>query len=157
MPPSYCRTVRSFPDGERNCYTLKPLNGRDNSYLIRAHFMYGNYDGQNRAPVFNVYVGVSFWGKVMPVSPFMEFVLEIIHKPSTDFIYICLVDIGQGTPFISALFLRPLNNSTYVSDLGSLRTLTRLSTDRVASVSQTAQIPRYVFLDLTGSVTLENF
>uniref|UniRef100_A0A7C9E410 non-specific serine/threonine protein kinase n=1 Tax=Opuntia streptacantha TaxID=393608 RepID=A0A7C9E410_OPUST len=143
MPPSYCRTVRRFPDGERNCYTLKPLNGRDNSYLIRAHFMYGNYDGQNRAPVFNVYVGVSFWGKVMPVSPFMEFVLEIIHKPSTDFIYICLVDIGQGTPFISALLLRPLNNSTYVSDLGSLRTIMRLSTDRVASVSQTAQIPSY--------------
>ncbi|KAJ8421345.1 hypothetical protein Cgig2_010434 [Carnegiea gigantea] len=143
MPPAYCTTVRSFPDGERNCYTLKPLNGRDNSYLIRAHFMYGNYDGQNRVPVFNVYIGVSFWDRVMGRDPLREFVLEIIYKPTTDFIYVCLVNIGQGTPFISALFLRPLNNSTYVSDLGLLRTATRFNPGAVASLSPTTQMPSY--------------
>ena len=39
--------------------------------------------------------------------------VEIIHVPTTDDIYVCLVNIGSGTPIISTLELRPLNNSIY--------------------------------------------
>ncbi|KAE9445039.1 hypothetical protein C3L33_23063, partial [Rhododendron williamsianum] len=37
----------------------------------------------------------------------------------------CLVDIGHGTPFISALELRQLNNSMYQTQSGSLKRITR--------------------------------
>ncbi|KAK2654542.1 hypothetical protein Ddye_014398 [Dipteronia dyeriana] len=46
-------TVRSFPEGRKNCYTLKPALGRI-KFLIRAGFMYGNYDGQNKLPSFDL-------------------------------------------------------------------------------------------------------
>ena len=36
------RTLRSFPEGDRNCYTLKPQQGKNNNYLIRAIFSYQN-------------------------------------------------------------------------------------------------------------------
>lgn len=36
-------TARSFPVGGRNCYTLKPVV-TNRKYLLRATFMYGNYD-----------------------------------------------------------------------------------------------------------------
>ncbi|KAI5021041.1 hypothetical protein ZWY2020_054451 [Hordeum vulgare] len=56
--------LRSFPDGERNCYTLQPLVS-GHKYLIRATFLYGNYDGLNRRPAtFDLYIGVNFWTAV---------------------------------------------------------------------------------------------
>ncbi|KAK0595669.1 hypothetical protein LWI29_008876 [Acer saccharum] len=41
------KNLRSFPQGTRNCYTLKLKleQGTKNNYLIRAVFVYGNYDG----------------------------------------------------------------------------------------------------------------
>ena len=55
-------TLRSFPEGERNCYTLKPKQDKQNQkqkYMIRAIFSYGNYDLKNQAPTFDVYLGVN--------------------------------------------------------------------------------------------------
>ncbi|RVW51964.1 putative leucine-rich repeat receptor-like protein kinase [Vitis vinifera] len=48
--------VRSFPEGARNCYTLRPEQEKDNKYLIRALFMYGNYDSKNQFPEFKLYL-----------------------------------------------------------------------------------------------------
>ncbi|GKA01417.1 leucine-rich repeat transmembrane protein kinase protein, partial [Tanacetum coccineum] len=42
--PSYLTTLRSFPENERNCYTLSPRQGKNNRYLMRARFLHGNYD-----------------------------------------------------------------------------------------------------------------
>ncbi|CAA6672835.1 unnamed protein product [Spirodela intermedia] len=77
----YYANVRSFPDGTRNCYTLRPLV-RGAKYRVNAEFLYGNYDGLGRPPTFDLYLGVNLW--------------------------VCLVNTGNGTPFISALKLRPL-------------------------------------------------
>ncbi|KAK7823933.1 putative lrr receptor-like serine/threonine-protein kinase [Quercus suber] len=44
----YAKNLRSFPQGTRNCYTLRPEQGKNNNYLIRAVFAYGNYDGENQ-------------------------------------------------------------------------------------------------------------
>ncbi|GAB4842327.1 hypothetical protein Ancab_012297 [Ancistrocladus abbreviatus] len=120
MVPDLYRTVRSFPDGRRNCYTLGPLQG--SNYLIGARFMYGNYDGVNSIPKFNVYIGVNFWMQVELSAADFRLFPELIYAPptTTDYIYVCLVNIDQGTPFISALELRPLNNSVYKSQSGSL-------------------------------------
>ncbi|KAJ8638558.1 hypothetical protein MRB53_012825 [Persea americana] len=67
--------VRSFPSGSRNCYNLSEIT-KGTKYLLRVHLWYGNYDGRNSTPKFDIYIGL-------------------------------------GIPFISALELRPLNNSMY--------------------------------------------
>ncbi|CAF2099535.1 unnamed protein product [Brassica napus] len=62
--------LRYFPDGIRNCYTLNVTQG--SKYLIRALFVYGNYDGLNEYPSFDLYLGpnlletidLSLWGQV---------------------------------------------------------------------------------------------
>ena len=59
----YAQNLRSFPQGTRNCYTLRPEQGKNNNYLIRATFVYGNYDGKNQEPVFDLYLGVNEWEK----------------------------------------------------------------------------------------------
>ncbi|XXG57227.1 hypothetical protein AAC387_Pa03g4439 [Persea americana] len=59
LPRQY-QNMRFFPDGNRSCYTLTPVT-KSNRYLLRASFMYGNYDGLNNPPKFDVYVGVNRW------------------------------------------------------------------------------------------------
>ncbi|KAK7831734.1 putative lrr receptor-like serine/threonine-protein kinase [Quercus suber] len=46
--PQSQKNLRSFPQGTRNCYTLRPEQGKNNNYLIRARFVYGNYDVKTR-------------------------------------------------------------------------------------------------------------
>lgn len=104
-------TMRCFPEGERNCYTLKPKQGKNNRYLIRAFFLYGNYDGKNQPPYFELHIGVNLWEKIHLFGP--PYMTEIIYTPSTDIINVCIVTNGSTIPCISTLELRPLNNSIY--------------------------------------------
>jgi hypothetical protein len=105
-------SVRSFPDGARNCYTLRPLVA-GLKHLLRAEFMYGNYDGLGRPPAFDLYVGVNFWTAVNVSSPDAETAAEAVVVVPGDSLQVCLVNTGSGTPFISALELRPLKSSLY--------------------------------------------
>ncbi|KAK4267820.1 hypothetical protein QN277_024553 [Acacia crassicarpa] len=114
-------TVRSFPEGQRNCYTLKPKQEKQNQknkYLMRAIFAYGNYDSKNQPPEFDLYLGVNFWTTVLisrNASSYQIYPYEIImeHDGTKEMVQVCLVNKGQGTPFINTLELRPLNNSLY--------------------------------------------
>lgn len=117
--------VRSFSNGTRNCYNVS-IN-RGTKYLIRASFLYGNYDGLNRLPKFNLYVGQSLWDSVEFNEINIDVEKEIIHIPLTDNIYICLINTNQGTPFISALEFRPLPNTTYTTTVGSLSLISRVN------------------------------
>ncbi|MBA0838897.1 hypothetical protein Goarm_004681 [Gossypium armourianum] len=83
--------LRSFPDGNKNCYTLTPAAAKGSLYLLRASFF-------NASDVITT---------------------EIIGASVSDTISVCLVNKGLGIPFISALELRPLNNSIYGTELGS--------------------------------------
>lgn len=113
VPSRRYYSVRSFPDGARNCYTLRSL-AAGLKYLIRAAFLYGNYDGLDRLPIFfDLYVGVNFWGMVNVSSPDVVVVLEAIVVVPDDFVQVCMVNTGSGVPFISVLDLRPLKNSLY--------------------------------------------
>ena len=105
--------VRSFPKGTRNCYTLKPTQGKGTRYLIRTRFMYGNYDNKDQAPTFDLYLGVGFWDTVSIKNSWTTIDKEIIHVPSSDNIHVCLVNTNRGIPFISVLELRPLRNDVY--------------------------------------------
>ncbi|XXG57264.1 hypothetical protein AAC387_Pa03g4469 [Persea americana] len=126
------RTVRSFPNGNRNCYNLGSVVNKGNKYLIRAYFLYGDYDGKNNTPTFDLYIGVNFWNTMSFDDATVEIDTEIITIASMNFISVCLVNTGYGTPFISALELRPLNSSMYgvVNESHSLYLLNRLDIGR---------------------------
>ncbi|KAH9665557.1 LRR receptor-like serine/threonine-protein kinase IOS1 [Citrus sinensis] len=111
--------LRSFPEGIRNCYTLRPANG-DVKFLIRASFMYGNYDGQDMPPSFDLMLGADVWDSVQLQDSDGIITKEIIHMPNKGYIHVCLVHTYSGTPFISALELRPITNSIYATQSGSL-------------------------------------
>ncbi|KAG4978904.1 hypothetical protein JHK86_038378 [Glycine max] len=110
--------VRSFPEGKRNCYKINITRG--STYLIRTNFLYGNYDGLNKAPQFDIHLGANRWYTVTISNASTPQANEIIYVPSLDYLQICLVDTDHGTPFISAIELRTLKNYTYVTQFGSL-------------------------------------
>ncbi|KAK0598219.1 hypothetical protein LWI29_032649 [Acer saccharum] len=99
--PQKLKNLRSFPQGTRNCYTLKLEQGTNNNYLIRAVFAYGNYDNKKQKPVFDLYIGVNKWATVD--SEFIS--CEIINVFSNESIDVCLINTGHGVPYISVLEL----------------------------------------------------
>lgn len=128
-------SVRSFPDGIRNCYTIAVSNGT--KYLIRAAFMYGNYDSRNEIPEFDLHLGPNKWDTVTLESSLQVVSKEIIYYVLTDTLQVCLVNTGNGSPFISVLELRPLPNSSYVTRSESLQLYQRL--DFGSSTNQTVR------------------
>ncbi|XLQ98792.1 probable LRR receptor-like serine/threonine-protein kinase At1g05700 [Arachis ipaensis] len=109
----YFTYLRSFPNGTRNCYRINVTSAT--RYLIRTSFLYGNYDGLNKLPQFDIYLGVHFWDTVKFTNSSLSKNYEIIHTPSLDYIHICMVNKGTGTPFISVIEMRILNNATYTT------------------------------------------
>lgn len=112
--------LRYFPEGVRHCYNLSVKQGIN--YLIRAGFAYGNYDGLNIFPRFDIYLGPNLWRSV-----YVEYEqnFDIIHMAKSSTLQICLVKTGTTTPFISTLELRPLRNDSYSTQSGSLRLVLR--------------------------------
>ncbi|CAH2036432.1 unnamed protein product [Thlaspi arvense] len=122
LEPDYSKpilTLRYFPDGVRNCYTLNVT--RDTNYLIKASFVYGNYDGLNVDPNFDLYLGPNLW-TTMNANDTIE---EIIHVTKSDSLQVCLVKTGISIPFINVLTLRPMKKTMYVTQSGSLKFLFR--------------------------------
>ncbi|XP_048546425.1 putative leucine-rich repeat receptor-like protein kinase At2g19210 [Triticum urartu] len=106
-------TVRSFPIGVRNCYTINPVGSAGPNYLIRAFFMYGNYDGLDSPPIFDIYLGVNYWKTVNITAADMPLIVEVIAYVYGGTVQVCLVNTGSGTPFITSLALRPLKTTLY--------------------------------------------
>ncbi|XBJ26826.1 hypothetical protein VPH35_004178 [Triticum aestivum] len=88
------------------------LNVRS-KYLLRSTFMYGNYDGLGRLPVFDLHLGVNFWRTVNVTTADKPQLAEIIAVVPDESVQVCLVDTGSGTPFISALDLMPVRDTLY--------------------------------------------
>ncbi|CAH8311645.1 unnamed protein product [Eruca vesicaria subsp. sativa] len=114
--------LRSFPQGIRNCYTLNLTIGDE--YLIRTNFLHGGYD-DNPTTQFELYLGPNLWTTVSTTNETQASIFEMIHVLKTDRLQICLVKTGDSTPFISALELRKLKNTTYLSRQGSLQLFIR--------------------------------
>ncbi|KAK4269288.1 hypothetical protein QN277_022468 [Acacia crassicarpa] len=112
--------VRSFPEGTRNCYTLVAPQASSNKYLVRAMFMYGNYDGENSLPKFDIYLGANWWDSVMFQNESEIVSKEIIYVASSDYAHVCLFNTNSGTPFISVLELRVLDSDAYLFNTLSL-------------------------------------
>ena len=101
--PQSQKNLGSFPQGTRNCYTLRPEQAKNNNYLIRARFVYGNYDGENQKPIFDLHLGVNERTTVdLTNSGAYGYYYDIIHVPLMDYIDVCLINTGRGVRFISA-------------------------------------------------------
>ncbi|RRT41399.1 hypothetical protein B296_00041401 [Ensete ventricosum] len=115
-PEKQLQTLRSFPNGSRNCYELTVTP--EQKYLVRASFMYGSYDGLNGASpsnplLFDLHLGVNVWTTVNITKASDVHRAEAIFVASAASASVCLVKTGSATPFISALELRPLKNAIY--------------------------------------------
>ncbi|XP_020264928.1 probable LRR receptor-like serine/threonine-protein kinase At1g05700 isoform X2 [Asparagus officinalis] len=114
--PAQLLSLRSFPSGSRNCYTLSVSSGV--KYLLRASFLYGNYDGLNNAEpdnpmLFDLVLGVNLWKTINISDASIIYTAEALTVAEFDLISVCLVDTNSGTPFISLLELRALKTSLY--------------------------------------------
>ncbi|KAJ4797336.1 hypothetical protein LUZ62_048582 [Rhynchospora pubera] len=80
--------------------------------------MYGNYDGLNSAqpnnPLqFDLYVDANYWMTLDIIDESSIDQPEVLTVALANFLSVCLVNTGSGTPFISLLELRTLNSSMY--------------------------------------------
>ncbi|WOL14609.1 hypothetical protein Cni_G23389 [Canna indica] len=117
------KTLRSFPQGRRNCYAL-PVQ-KNQRYLIRASFLHGNYDGRSNIsdtnPIrFDLYLGVNLWESLNISSASTAYNHEAIAVASDQITWVCLVNKGLGTPFISSLELRSLKSYMYPNATASV-------------------------------------
>ncbi|KAG6493392.1 hypothetical protein ZIOFF_048375 [Zingiber officinale] len=111
--PKYLQTLRSFPNSTappRNCYSLQAVKIQE--YLIRVTFMHGDYDGSFAAGggglLFDLYVDVNLCRTVNVTEVSRAYVVEVVAVAVAGNISVCLVDKGSGTPFVSAVELRPV-------------------------------------------------
>ncbi|KAI7979914.1 Nodulation receptor kinase [Camellia lanceoleosa] len=93
--------------GNKWCYNLTTVKNQD--YLIRGTFRYGDLQGIPPGSFFNVLIGVTPIGTVNSVY---ETEVEAIFRATNDYINFCL-EKGKVYPYISKLELRTLNNSHY--------------------------------------------
>ena len=85
------RNVRYFPTGSaaatRSCYTLR-LAAPGGRNLVRATFYYGNYDGLNEPPTFDLYLGVNRWATVNVTSANRVYIFEAVAVSPADFVQV---------------------------------------------------------------------
>ncbi|CAH2060204.1 unnamed protein product [Thlaspi arvense] len=112
-------TLRYFPEGKRNCYSIDVKSGTN--YLIAVSSVYGNYDGLNLDPNFDIYIGPNKWLNMDLEGRQNGTKEEILHKARSNSLDICLVKTGTTLPLVSAIEIRPLRDNTYVAQSGSLK------------------------------------
>ncbi|XP_040385720.1 probable LRR receptor-like serine/threonine-protein kinase At1g67720 [Oryza brachyantha] len=105
-------TVRYFPaDNRKYCYTMNVRNRT--RYLVRATFLYGNFDNSNVYPKFDLSLGATPWTTVVVDDATTPVVQEAIILAAAPTLSVCLSNASTGQPFISTLELRQFNGSLY--------------------------------------------
>jgi hypothetical protein len=105
-------TVRYFPaDNSKYCYTMNVRNRT--RYLVRATFLYGNFDNSNVYPKFDISLGASPWSTIVIDDATTPVVEEAIILAAAPTLSVCLSNASTGQPFISTLELRQFNGSLY--------------------------------------------
>ncbi|KAA8518805.1 hypothetical protein F0562_016421 [Nyssa sinensis] len=107
-------TLRHFPaDARKYCYTLNVTTRT--RYLVRATFLYGNFDNNNVYPKFDISLGATHWATIVISDANTIEVQELIFLASDPSISVCLSNATTGQPFISTLELRQFNGSIYLT------------------------------------------
>lgn len=108
-------SLRYFPnDNRKYCYTLNVTSRT--RYLVRATFLYGNFDNNNVYPKFDVSMGATPWSTIVISDATTVEVIEMIFLAAEPTISVCLSNAKTGQPFISTLELRQFNGSMYITD-----------------------------------------
>ncbi|TVU37069.1 hypothetical protein EJB05_19036 [Eragrostis curvula] len=111
-------TVRYFPgsssSSSKHCYTLGVRTRT--RYLVRASFLYGNFDRSNVFPEFDLYLGASRWSTIVIYDEATVVTREAVVLASSPTLSVCVSNATTGQPFISTLELRQLNGSLYYTD-----------------------------------------
>lgn len=108
------QTLRYFPaDNRKYCYSLNVKTRT--RYLIRATFLYGNFDNNNVYPKFDISLGPTHWSTIVISDANTIESQELIFLASDPTISICLSNSKTGLPFISTLELRQFNGSIYLT------------------------------------------
>ncbi|CAA7389483.1 unnamed protein product [Spirodela intermedia] len=108
-------TVRYFPaDNRKYCYTFGVLNRT--RYLVRATFLYGNFDNSNVYPKFDISLGATHWSTIVVSDANTIEIEELILLASFPTISVCLSNAMTGRPFISTVELRQFNGSLYYTE-----------------------------------------
>ncbi|XVE72758.1 hypothetical protein DITRI_Ditri11bG0064300 [Diplodiscus trichospermus] len=109
--------LRFFPESRgRNCYKL-PVGNISSMVLVRAQFVYKNYDRRWKPPAFSVSLGTAITSTVNLTNkdPWTE---EFIWPVSKDTLSFCLNAMPDGgSPVISSLEVRPLPQGAYQSGM----------------------------------------
>ncbi|KAH7842067.1 hypothetical protein Vadar_001083 [Vaccinium darrowii] len=112
------QTLRYFRANDmKYCYTLQ-VTGRTR-YLVRATFLYGNFDNNNVYPKFDISLGPTHWATIVISDADTIEVQELIFLASDPTISVCLSNATTGQPFISTLELRQFNGSVYLTQYES--------------------------------------
>lgn len=112
--PQY-RSYRYFPaDNKKYCYTLSTTERR--RYLVRATFLYGDSNGDNPYPMFELYLDSTHWSTIKIKDASRVYNEEMIVRALSSSLQVCLCCASTGYPFISTLELRPLNDSMYMTE-----------------------------------------
>lgn len=102
-------TLRFFNDTRaKNCYTL-PVT-INVTYLLTASFLWASYDNTASTPSFGLAIDGTILASVTSDATGATFdQLEFSIQPPNNFTYVCLTQLPlqSGTPFISAIYLRP--------------------------------------------------
>ncbi|KAM6564917.1 hypothetical protein CsatB_024915 [Cannabis sativa] len=108
-------SARYFPVfRSRKCYRI-PLKNTSSLVLIRAKFVYKNYDGLGKPPSFSVSLGTAIVGTIdlAKNDPQIE---EFVWPVSKETLSFCLLGVRRkGAPVISSLEVRPLPQGAYTS------------------------------------------
>ncbi|CAN6814336.1 unnamed protein product [Brassica oleracea] len=108
-------TLRHFPaDSRKYCYTLNVTSR--NRYLVRATFLYGNFDSNNVYPKFDISLGATHWTTIVISEAATVETAELVFLASSPSVSVCLSNATTGQPFISTLELRQLNGSMYLTE-----------------------------------------
>ncbi|KAM3689066.1 hypothetical protein ACJW31_09G017700 [Castanea mollissima] len=113
------QTLRHFPaDSRKYCYTLNVVSR--SRYLLRATFLYGNFDNNNVYPKFDISLEATYWSTIVISDASTVEVRELIFLALSPTISVCLSNATTGQPFISTLELRQFNGSIYYTDFEEL-------------------------------------
>ncbi|XP_062078596.1 probable LRR receptor-like serine/threonine-protein kinase At5g48740 [Humulus lupulus] len=108
-------SARYFPvSRSRKCYRI-PLKNTSSLVLVRAQFVYKNYDGLGKPPKFSVSLGTAIVRTVdlTKNDPLIE---EFVWPVSKETLSFCLLGVRRkGSPVISSLEVRPLPQGAYTS------------------------------------------
>ena len=108
-------TLRHFPaDTRKYCYTLDVVSRT--RYLLRATFLYGNFDNNNVYPKFDISFGATHWSTIVISDAKTIEMRELIFLATSPTVSVCLSNATTGQPFISTLELRQFNGSVYYTE-----------------------------------------